>query len=183
MSQSLDSLIQEYLTTGSLSPSIETKSLGVLSVSIAPEVLSSGILPALAKSYVFTAGVIPLVETHAFWMTRNDLGLTICSEQSDALLMNALEIQAKSHHLPLSVGLAYGNGLLLDSGEWISVARMQAERMATLGSHHHNTASSPFVESLEALPEGIGALPLNKSVQVLIGFPSVLIRDFREPNQ
>ena len=115
--------------------------------------------------------------------TRNDPGQTICSEQSDALLMNALEIQAKSNHLPLSVGLAYGNGLVLDSGEWISVARMQAERMATLGSHDYITASSPFVESLEALPEGIGIFPLNKSVQVLIGFPSVLIRDFREPNQ
>ena len=107
---SLDSLIQEYPTTGSLFPSIETKSLGVLSVSIAPEVLSSGILPGVPcqKLMFFTAGVIPLVETHAFWMTRNDLGLTICSEQSDALLMNALEIQAKSNHLPLSVGLAYG---------------------------------------------------------------------------
>ncbi|MEC8276886.1 MAG: hypothetical protein VXZ96_16640 [Myxococcota bacterium] len=183
MPQSIDSLIQHFLTTGKPSPSIETKSLNVLSIFIAPEVLNAGILPALAKGYVFSASIIPMIEKNAFWMKRHDLGITICSEESDALLRHALEIHNKNQHLPLSFGLSYGNGLVVENGEWISVARMQAERMATLGSHGYITASMPFIESLGELPDGIGAFPLNKSVQSLIGFSCVLIRDFRQPNR
>ena len=183
MPNPLDKIIQKFLTTGTILPSTPSKALSVLSISIAPEILSAGIVPALAKNYVFTAGIIPALEPAAFWMLRHDLGLTVCSEDSNILLLEALKIQRHSHGLPLCMGLAHGNGLVLESGEWISIARMQAERMASLGSHHQIAASMPFVEALDVLPDGIGALPLNKSTQNLIGFPCVLIRDFRQPAQ
>ena len=183
MPSPVDSLIQHFLITGEIPASTPSQELSVLSIAIAPEILGAGIVPALTKSYVFSAGIIPLLEPISFWMRRHDLGLTVCSEHANDLLLMALQIQAQNHGLPLSMGLAHGNGLVLDTGEWIAVARMQADRMAQIGGHHQITASMPFIQSLEALPEGIGGLPLNRSTLELIGFSAVLIRDFRSLDQ
>lgn len=179
MPATLDAIIQNFLATQKTPSDILVASMAVLSLQLAPEVLKAGLLPALSKNYVFCAGIIPKVENDAHWMRRSDIGLTICMKDPTKLLFHALDIAVKSHGLPLCIGLSYGEGIIIKDQEWVGIARFQAERLAQLGSHHQVLASTSLVHSLGAVPDGIGALPLNRSTQELIGFPVVAIRDFR----
>lgn len=183
MGPRLDSIIQQFLIEKDLPAGVVQKNMAVLMLQLTPEVLYSGFLPTVSKNYVLCAGLVPTLEADSFWIQRTDLGLIVCMEDPDKLLLHALWIAEKNRMPPLCIGLAYGEGIVLEKGEWVGIARFQSERISQLGSHQQVIASSSFLRGLNGLPEGVGALPLNKSTQELIGFPVVAIRDFRQSAQ
>jgi class 3 adenylate cyclase len=179
MPSTLDNYIQLFLLQPESLKDIPITQTGILAVFAAPEVLRSGLLPSLSKSYIFKAGIAQKLEHDAQWIKSYDFGLIATMQDPQALLNHALSMAKENHEFPVSIGIAYGEGITLEKGEWLGIPRFQAERMAQFGAHHQVAATQEFIDALEHIPEGVGLLSGHRSMEQIMSFPFLIVRDYR----
>lgn len=179
MPSTLDNYIQLFLRQPESLKDIPVSQTGVLAVFSVPEVLRSGLMASLSKSYIFKAGIAQKLEHDAQWMKAYDFGLIATIQDPQVLLNHALLLSRDSHGYPISIGMAYGEGITLEKGEWLGIPRFQAERMAQFGAHHQVAATQEFIDSLDHIPEGIGLLAGHRSMEQIMSFHFLIVRDYR----
>jgi len=164
----------------------DTENRACMVVEFSPLIWKQGLLSSCSMVYAMNASVSKILVKSALYLCRQDMGLTAILASPAEALEQALVLSSllKHHHdiPPATIALAQGEGIVLGNGDWRSIARFEARRLACLGGSDELLATDDFIRNLQA-PEGVGMFRGKKPQIQQAGFEFWNIKDYRCQHQ
>ena len=142
--------------------------------------LSNDFGGALVQNHLFNTAAILLLEPLAMSIFRDPMGIKARFETKrkgvDAAL--ALLALSKQQHVPVTIAIGWGKTLSFPENTWIGIEDHQARRMADFGQTNEVSMTKNMAEA-NTVPEGVGVFEAKRERVLLIGYPFLIMKDYR----